>query len=70
MNTRIRSPLWVAHTQYDYAYTLLRRDAPGDHEHARALLDAALGTADKLGLKALADRAPRLKRHATEPSVQ
>ena len=43
---------------------LLRRDAPGDREHARALLNAALATADKLELKALADRARQLKRQA------
>jgi predicted ATPase len=62
MNAKIRSPLWVAHTRHQYAYTLLRRDAPGDREHALALLDTALGTADKLELKALADRAQRLRR--------
>ena len=44
MNTRIGSPLWVAHTQHDYAQTLLRRDDPGDREHALRLLDAALAT--------------------------
>jgi DNA-binding SARP family transcriptional activator len=64
MNTKIRSPLWIAHTQHQYAHTLLRRDGPGDHEHARDLLKAAIGTADKLELNALADRARRLKYHA------
>jgi len=64
MNTKIRSPLWIAHTQHQYAHTLLRRDGPGDHEHARDLLKAAIGTADKLELNALADRARRLKHHA------
>jgi DNA-binding SARP family transcriptional activator len=64
MNTKIRSPLWVAHTQHDYARTLLRRDQPGDREHALKLLDAALATANKLGLKALADRALRLMSQA------
>ena len=39
-NARIRSPLWVGHTQRDYASMLLRRDGPGDGERARALLDA------------------------------
>jgi tetratricopeptide (TPR) repeat protein len=62
MNARIRSPLWVAHTQHDYARMLLRRDHPGDRKHALVLLDAALATADRLGLKALANRAQRLKR--------
>ena len=64
MNTKIRSPLWVSHTQHEYAHMLLRRDAPGDREHTQALLNAALSTADKLGLKALADRARQLKRQA------
>jgi tetratricopeptide (TPR) repeat protein len=70
MNRKIRSPLWIAHTQHDYAQTLLRRDHPGDRETALTLLDRALATADKLGLTALADRAQRLK-HRTEaaPSV-
>jgi tetratricopeptide (TPR) repeat protein len=62
MNARIKSPLWVAHTQHDYARMVLRRDHPGDRKHALALLDAALATADRLGLKALAYRAQQLKR--------
>jgi hypothetical protein len=57
-----KSPLWVAHTQHDYARMLLRREHLGDRKHALALLDAALATADRLGLKALAYRAQQLKR--------
>ena len=68
MNAKIRSPLWIAHTQHDYARTLLRRDQRGDREHALELLRAALATADELGLKALTDRALRLTRQ-TEPST-
>jgi class 3 adenylate cyclase/tetratricopeptide (TPR) repeat protein len=64
MNSKIRSPLWVAHTQYDYAQTLLRRDHPGDRDKALKLLAAALATADKLGLKALDNRAQHLKHQA------
>jgi hypothetical protein len=56
MNAKIRSPLWVAHTQHDYARTLLRRDHPGDPEKALKLLDATLATADNLGLRVLAGR--------------
>jgi DNA-binding SARP family transcriptional activator len=62
MNLRIRSPLWVAHTQHDYARMLLGRDQPGDRDHAVELLSAALATADELGLKALTGRALVLKR--------
>ena len=64
MNARLRSPLWVAHTQHEYAHMLLRRDAPKDRDHARALLNAALGIADQLELKALADRIRGLERQA------
>jgi tetratricopeptide (TPR) repeat protein len=64
MNAKIRSPLWVAHSQHDYARTLLRRDDPGDRDKALKLLAAALATADKLGLKALDNRAQHLKHRA------
>jgi class 3 adenylate cyclase/tetratricopeptide (TPR) repeat protein len=64
MNSKIRSPLWLAHTQHDYAHTLLRRDHPGDRDKAVKLLAAALATADKLGLKALDHRAQHLKHQA------
>jgi tetratricopeptide (TPR) repeat protein len=60
MNTRIRSPLWIAHTQHDYARMLLLRDGPGDRDRARKLLREALVAAHELGLKALADKARRL----------
>jgi predicted ATPase/class 3 adenylate cyclase len=40
-NVRIKSPLWVAHTEHDYAQTLLRRDHPGDRENALTLLGGA-----------------------------
>jgi tetratricopeptide (TPR) repeat protein len=64
MNGKIRSPLWVAHTQHGYAHTLLRRDHPGDRGKALKLLAAAFATADDLGLKVLADRAHSLTRQA------
>jgi class 3 adenylate cyclase/tetratricopeptide (TPR) repeat protein len=64
MNTKIRSPLFVAHTQHDYAHTLLRRDHPGDNDKALKLLAVALATADKLGLEALVDRTQHLKHQA------
>jgi tetratricopeptide (TPR) repeat protein len=61
MNSQIRSPIWIAHTQHDYAHTLLQRSHPGDRDAARELLKQALATADRLGLKALADKAAPLK---------
>jgi tetratricopeptide (TPR) repeat protein len=57
MNTRIRSPLWTAHTQYEYAHMLRLRDRPGDNDRARILLRTASATADALGLHALSRRA-------------
>jgi DNA-binding SARP family transcriptional activator len=61
MNARIRSPLWIARTQHDYARMLLLRDDPGDHDRALELLDDALEAAQRLGLKALGDEARALK---------
>ncbi len=61
MNAQIRSPLWIAHTQHDYARMLLQRNLPGDRDKALELLTEALDTADRLGLKALAGKARSLK---------
>jgi DNA-binding SARP family transcriptional activator/tetratricopeptide (TPR) repeat protein len=56
MSTQIRSPLWMAHTQHDYAHMLLRRNQPGDNDEALRALAQALAVAEELGLKAVADR--------------
>jgi DNA-binding SARP family transcriptional activator len=61
MNTQIRSPLWIATTQHDYAHMLLLRGGPGDRDKARELLTNALATADRLDLKPLADKARGLR---------
>jgi DNA-binding SARP family transcriptional activator len=61
MNTQIRSPLWTAHTQHDYARMLLARGRSGDHHKALDLLEQALTTAEQLGLKALVDKTRPLK---------
>jgi tetratricopeptide (TPR) repeat protein len=61
MNAQIRSPLWIAYTQLDYAHMLLLRDHCGDREKALDLLGKALATAEKLGLTALADKTRPLK---------
>jgi tetratricopeptide (TPR) repeat protein len=68
MNAQIRSPLWIAHTQHDYARMLLARNKPGDHDTALDLLEQALATAAQLGLTALAEKAGRLKL-ATQATV-
>jgi tetratricopeptide (TPR) repeat protein len=61
MNTQIRSPLWMAHTQHDYAHMLLLRNHRGDHDKALQLLPHALTVAESLGLTALADKTRPLK---------
>ena len=61
MNGQIRSPLWIAHAQHDYAYMLIQRNYPGDGGKALALVNQALATAEQLGLRALADKAKALK---------
>jgi tetratricopeptide (TPR) repeat protein len=58
-NTRIRSPLWTAHTRHDWARMLVRRDGPGDAGRALELLRQALAAAQELELRALADDAQR-----------
>jgi DNA-binding SARP family transcriptional activator/Mrp family chromosome partitioning ATPase len=59
MNAQIRSPLWIGHTQHDYARMLLLRNHSGDRDKALELLNDALATAKELGLPALADKARR-----------
>jgi tetratricopeptide (TPR) repeat protein len=61
MNSRIRSPLWTAHTQHDYARMLIARGRSGDNAKALGLLEHTLATAEQLGLKALADEARPVK---------
>ena len=61
MNTQIRTPLWIAHTQHDYAQMLLLRNRHDDRDKALDLLDHALAAAEATGLKALADKARPLK---------
>jgi eukaryotic-like serine/threonine-protein kinase len=60
-NTRIRSPLWIGHTQVGYAHMLLLRNRPGDRDKALQLLEKALTTAEELGLTALGEGARRLE---------
>jgi len=57
LNTRIGARPWAARTQADLAGLLLARDRPGDRERAVELLEAALGTAGRLGMTAFAARA-------------
>jgi len=57
LNTRIGARPWTARTRADLAALLLARDQPGDRDQAAGLLEAALGTARRLGMTAFAERA-------------
>jgi class 3 adenylate cyclase/tetratricopeptide (TPR) repeat protein len=50
-----------AETAYDCARIRLKRDAPGDRERARVLIDEALTTAQQLRMKPLIDKLVALK---------
>jgi hypothetical protein len=53
-NERLGAWPWAAHTRHDLARLLKRRARPGDAERADALDRAALATARRLGMTALA----------------
>jgi DNA-binding SARP family transcriptional activator/tetratricopeptide (TPR) repeat protein len=57
MNARMDSPLWVAHTQHEYAAMLGERGGPGDRERRRELLSEAARAYRRLGLEWRAERA-------------
>ena len=50
MNERMGARPWLAHTQEDYARMLFARNAPGDDERARNLLQVASATYSELGM--------------------
>lgn len=50
LEERLGARPWLARTRTWYARMLLERGAPGDAEHARALLEAALADAHGLGM--------------------
>jgi DNA-binding SARP family transcriptional activator len=54
MNDRTGARPWLAHTQHDYARTLLTRDGPGDRGRAHELLDGALAIYRELGMETYA----------------
>ncbi|MGH2740296.1 MAG: ATP-binding protein [Actinomycetota bacterium] len=56
MNERMGALPWVARTRFDYAQTLVARDAPGDRELANEHLTSALTTARELGMIAVERR--------------
>ncbi len=54
-------PVPYAHAAYDAARAYLERNAPGDRERARTLIDEALGHARDLGMKPLLEKIIALK---------
>jgi hypothetical protein len=64
MNERMGARPWVAHTKFEHARMLLRRDADGDRKRASVLLTAARATYRELGMQDDLIRAERLARTA------
>jgi len=62
MNTCMGAWPWAAHTQHQHGAMLLAQGQPGDRERAAALLNDALETASRLGMKSLADKVEDLSR--------
>jgi hypothetical protein len=56
MNAGLGARPWLAHTQYDYARALLRRQQPGDRRQAPELLTSAAASARELGMRSLAGK--------------
>jgi len=56
LNERYGALGWQPRTQCDYARMLLVRSGPGDRARALELLDAAMATCQRLGLKGWLDR--------------
>ncbi len=50
LHRRLRSPLWVAHTQREHARALWKRGTPGDRETARRLQSEAIEAYERMGL--------------------
>jgi class 3 adenylate cyclase len=61
MDSKLRSPPWIAWTHRHYAWMLTRRDGEGDREKALDHLTQALDSAQKLGMKHLVDVCLELK---------
>ncbi len=68
LNERMGTPVWLAHTQYQYARMLLDRDGPGDEQHARKLLAQARATATGIGMATLVGRIDELQAPEAQPA--
>jgi len=56
LNAHMDAPPWLAHTRYQYARMLMRRNRNDDRSRANALFDEALVTAHELGMHGLVGR--------------
>lgn len=56
LNASLRAPVWLAHTQWDYASMLQRRGRPNDLATAERLYGEAYATAGRLGMVELESR--------------
>jgi serine/threonine protein kinase/tetratricopeptide (TPR) repeat protein len=60
MNTRIGAKPFVAHTQHEYAWMLIKRGESGDSEKAKGLLTESSATYRKLGMPTFLEDAETL----------
>jgi tetratricopeptide (TPR) repeat protein len=58
-HAKLGSRLWTAHTQYNQASMMLRRDESGDRERALILLGEVLSSSQRYGFAAVEARARR-----------
>ncbi len=66
---RAEAPIWLARAAVDEAAVRLERGAPGDAEHARPLLELAMGEGRRLGAMNVTRRAESLARHERAAAV-
>jgi hypothetical protein len=59
-NTEMGARPWVAHSEHDYARTLLARDGPGDRDRAQQLLTGVRQEYQMLGMTPWVARATQL----------
>lgn len=56
LEARMSATIWLAHSQYQYSQMLFKRGGNGDPASANQLLDSAMRTAGKLGMRGLESR--------------
>jgi tetratricopeptide (TPR) repeat protein len=56
LDSQMSALTWLAHTRFHYSQMLFRRGGADDNKYANELLDAALQTANELGMRGLESR--------------